>query len=324
MGKDSKIPEEVGGGGTDVNLKTYKNRGLFFKTILFLIVSLIILVFTGAACASQPENTGKHCLWSIETANKTIFLLGSLHISPKDIYPLPEVIERAYDKCSKIIFEADIEAVNDPSFQAKIVTLGVYPQGDNLKDNVSAQTFNLLKKRADAAGIPVQQLSRLKPWLCALSLSSIEFLKLGFNPAYGIDMYFYNKAKKDGKEMLRFETVEFQLSLMTQMTRKQEEMMLRQTLKDLEVIEKDAVYLVKYWKNGDVKKLDSFIKASLKDFPELYNRWFTSRNKRWLSEIKKLIGKNENVFIVVGAGHLVGRDGLVELLRKQNYKIRQR
>ena len=308
----------------DVNLKIHKLRGLFFKTILFFAVFSILLVFTGATFASQTKNTNKHCLWSIETANNTIFLLGSLHISPADIYPLPEVIERAYDKCSKIIFEADIEAVNDPSFQAKVMALGVYPEGDNLKDNVSAQTFSLLKKRADANGITIQQLIRLKPWLCALSLSSIEFLKLGFNPAYGIDMYFFNKAKKNGKEMLRFETVEFQLSLMTQMTRIQEEMMLRQTLKDLEVIEKDAANLVKYWKNGDVKKLDSLITASLKDFPELYDRWFTSRNKRWLAEIKKLIGKNENVFIVVGAGHLVGRDGLVELLRKENYNIRQR
>ena len=307
-----------------MSLKMHRHRGLFFKTILFLIVFLIVSTFFGTAFAGQPGDTNKHCLWSIETANNTIFLLGSLHISPADIYPLPEVIERAYDKCSKIIFEADIEAVNDPSFQTKIMTLGVYPKGDNLEDSISSQTFDLLKKRADASGIPIQQLSRLKPWLCALSLSSIEFLKLGFNPAYGIDMYFYNKAKKDGKEMLRFETVEFQLSLMTQMTRKQEEMMLRQTLKDLEVIEKDAANLVKYWKNGDVKKLDSFITVSLKDFPELYNRWFTSRNKRWLVEIKKLIGKNENVFIVVGAGHLVGRDGLVEILKKQNYNIRQR
>jgi len=77
-------------------------------------------------------------------------------------------------------------------------------------------------------------------------------------------------------------------------------------------------------KIGDSKKLDSPITASLKDFTELCDRWFTSRNKRWLAEIKKLIGKNENIFIVVGAGHLVGRDGLVELLKKQNYNIRQR
>jgi len=307
-----------------VNLKIHKLSGLFFKTVFFLAVSLTILAFAGAACASRPENTGKHCLWSIETANNTIFLLGSLHISPADIYPLPEVIERAYDKCSKIIFEADIEALNDPSFQTKIMTLGVYPEGDNLEDNVSTQTFDLLKKRANASGIPMQQLSRLKPVFCALALVSIEYKKLGFIIANGIDMYFYNKAKKDGKEMLGFETAQFQISLLTQMTHKQEEMMLKQTLKDLEVIEKDAANLVKYWKNGDVEKLDSFIAASLKDFPELYNRWFLSRNKRWLAEIKKLIGKNENVFIVVGAGHLVGRDGLVELLKKQNYNIHQR
>ena len=148
-----------------MNLKIHKNRGLFFKTIFFFTVFSTLLVFTGATFGSRLENTNKHCLWSIETANNTIFLLGSLHISPADIYPLPEVIERAYDKCSKIIFEADIEAVNDPSFQTKIMTLGVYPQGDNLEDNVSAQTFDLLKKRADAAGIPIQQLIRLKPWL---------------------------------------------------------------------------------------------------------------------------------------------------------------
>jgi len=307
-----------------VNLKIHKNRGLFFKTVLFLTVSLTILAFACTAFASRPENTGKHCLWSIETANNTIFLLGSLHISPADIYPLPEVIERAYEKCSKIIFEADIEAVNDPSFQTKVMNMGVYPEGDNLKDNVSTQTFNLLKKRADANGIPMQQLNRLKPWLCALSLSSIEFLKLGFDPAYGIDMYFFNKAKQDGKQMQGFETAQFQLSLLTQMTHKQEEMMLRQTLIDFEVIEKDAASLVKYWKNGDTKGLDSLISKSFKGLPELYDRWFLSRNKHWLAEIKKLMGKSENIFIVVGAGHLVGRNGLVELLREENYKIHQR
>ena len=307
-----------------MNQKTRKHRGLFYKTILFLVVFSAVSIFFGATFAGQPGDTNKHCLWSIETPSNTIFLLGSMHISPAEIYPLPEVIERAYDKCSKVIFEADMDAVNDPSFQTKIMTLGVYPEGVSLEDNVSTQTFNLLKKRADATGIPMQQLNRLKPWLCALSLSSIEFLKLGFDPAYGIDMYFFNKAKRDGKEMQGFETAQFQLSLMTQMTRKQEEMMLRQTLKDLEVIEKDATNLVKYWKSGDSKGLDSLISKSFKGLPELYDRWFLSRNKHWLAEIKKLMGKNENIFIIVGAGHLVGRNGLVELLREENYKIHQR
>jgi uncharacterized protein YbaP (TraB family) len=315
--------------GTDVNLKMYKNRGLFFKTILFFTVFLAIShgikgLLTGAASASRQGDTNKHFLWSIETANNTIFLLGSLHISPADIYPLPEVIERAYDKCSKIIFETDIEVVKDPSFRTKIMTMGIYPEGEDLEDNVSTQTFNLLKKRADTAGIPLHQLSRLKPVFCALTLTNIEYMKLGFNPANGIDMYFYNKAKKDGKDVLGFETSEFQISLLTQLTHKQEDMMLRQTLKDLENIEKDAANLVKYWKNGDSKRLDSLISKSFKDFPEIYDRWFLNRNKRWLDEIKKLIGKNEDIFIVVGAGHLVGREGLVEFLRQQNYEIHQR
>lgn len=307
-----------------MNQNTGKHRGLFLKTILFLVVFSAVSMFSAAAFASQAGDTNKHCLWSIETPNNTIFLLGSMHISPAEIYPLPQVIERAYDQCAKVVFEADMDAVNDPSFQTKIMTMGVYPEGDNLEDNVSAQTFNLLRKRADTAGIPMQQLNRLKPWLCALSLSSIEFLKLGFDPAFGIDMYFFNKAKRDGKQIQGFETAQFQLSLMTQMNRNQEEMMLRQTLIDLEVIEKDAASLVHYWKNGDAKGLDSLISRSFKGLPELYDRWFLNRNKHWLAEIKKLMGKNENIFIIVGAGHLVGRNGLVELLREENYKIHQR
>ncbi len=99
---------------------------------------------------------------------------------------------------------------------------------------------------------------------------------------------------------------------------------LRQTLKDLEVIEKDAAKLVEYWRTGNSKGLDSLISKSFKGLRELYDRWFLSRNKKWLAEIKKLIGKTENIFIVVGAGHLVGKDGLVELLRGQNYEIHQR
>jgi uncharacterized protein YbaP (TraB family) len=307
-----------------MNLKIHKNRGLFFKTILFLALLLASSTFSPVGSATQSGDTNKHCLWSIETASNTIFLLGSMHISPKNIYPLPEVIERAYDQCPKVIFEADMAAVKDPAFQTKIMAFGVYPDGETLKDHISAQTFDLLEKRADATGLPMQQLNRLKPWLCALSLSSIEFLKLGFDPAYGIDLYFFNKAKKDGKEIEGFETAQFQLSLMTQMTPKQEEMMLRQTLIDLEVIEKDAASLVNYWKTGNSTGLDFLILKSFRGFPELYDRWFLSRNKQWLAEIKKLAGKNENVFIVVGAGHLVGKNGLVELLKRQNYKVRQR
>ena len=300
-----------------------KNRRQSLHIAVFL--AFICTFATIVHAQETPEvKTNKNFLWSIETEKNTMYLLGSMHLLKSDFFPLSKGIQDAYGVCNKIVFETDIDGTNDPAFQARMLTLGLYSEGQTLEQNVSEQTYASLKKKATAAGLSMAHLDRFRPWLCAITLTAIELQRLGFDPNYGIDIHFLDKAKKDGKEMIFFETVEYQLKAFSEMVEREEESFLRQTLKDLEVIETMFSDIVESWKTGDVDKLESIMKISFKDHPDTYDRLVTQRNKEWITKIENLMKQDDNVLIIVGAGHLAGTENILELLKKKSHKIRQR
>ncbi|MBW1770959.1 MAG: TraB/GumN family protein [Deltaproteobacteria bacterium] len=166
----------------------------------------------------------------MQTKKNTVYFLGSVHVMKSDAYPLAPEIERAYEDSKKIVFETDVDEANDPAVQAKMMTLGLYMNGQTLKENVSEETYKLLEEKAVAAGIPMASFDLFRPWFCALTLSVMEFQKLGFLPTYGVDTYFFNKAKKAGKEIIPLESTAYQLNLFAEMVELQQESFLRQRI----------------------------------------------------------------------------------------------
>jgi uncharacterized protein YbaP (TraB family) len=289
-------------------------------SLLFLSVCL----WTFLNLADAPAKARNNCLWSTETGKNTIYLLGSLHLLRGDSFPLSKEIEEAYSDCTKVVFETNPGSVNDPAFQAQMMAHGLYAEGQTLKRNVSQQTYRLLEKKVHAVGLPVAQFDRFKPWVCALILTSMEFQRLGLDPRHGIDAHFFERAKRDGKEIVALESAEYQLGLFTKMGKTEQESFLRQTLKDLELIETMASEMVDAWRTGDGDKLSSIIRANFEEHPDMYKRFITQRNAKWASQIETLMGQDDTVLVIVGAGHLVGAESIVELLRKRGHTVVQR
>ena len=296
------------------------------QSILFIVCFAVTLVLANTVDAQdrlQPK-TDKHFLWALQTKKNTIFFLGSVHVLQSDAYPLAQTIEEAYKDAQRIVFETDVDEMNDPAVQAKMMALGLYTQGQTLKDNVSEGTYKLLEEKAASAGIPMASFDLFKPWLCAVTLSVMELQKLGFNPNYGIDMHFFNKAKKDGKEIIALESAEYQLNLFAKMDVQEQESFLRQTLEELKLVESMASDMVNAWKAGDVDKLAAIMKRSFKEHPDIYDRFVVQRNRNWISKIDNLMNQDDNVLVIVGAGHLVGTKNMLDLLEAKGYKIQQR
>jgi uncharacterized protein YbaP (TraB family) len=258
------------------------------------------------------------------TGKNTTYLLGSLHVLKGDVFPLPRAIEEAYSDCQKIILETDLDSINDPAFRTQMISLGLYPDGQTLKKNVSEQTYESFRKKVDAIGLSIAHFDRLRPWVCALILTFLEFQRLGFDPSYGIDTYFFHRAKEDEKEVIPLESAEYQLKLFTTMDEAEQESFLRQTLKDLVVIDTMAAEMVEAWKTGDVDKLNSIIGISFREHPVMYERFIIQRNRKWTPQIENLMKQDVNALVIVGAGHLVGAESIVELLKKRGHQIVQR
>jgi uncharacterized protein YbaP (TraB family) len=294
-----------------------------WPVILLLIILATFWTSINLAHAQASAQQKKNFLWSLKSGRATIYLLGSLHLLNADSYPLDKNIEAAYKDCQRVVFEADIDGARNPEFQSKLLALGLYTEGETLQQNISKETYSLLQKRATTIGITMAQLNPLKPWLCASAISELELMKMGFDPQYGIDVYFFERAKKDGKEMLFLETLDFQMTLFAELNSKEGDALLKQTLKDLEITETMLPDIVGAWKNGDAAHLGSIMTMSFKDLPDIYNRFVVQRNKTWVRKIEDLITQSDTALIVVGAGHFVGPENLLQLLRDKGYTIEQ-
>ena len=307
-----------------IHLVARQNR---LKRLLFIICLSVITVVSAGLHAQQSKKTTspKHCLWLVETPqNKSVFLLGSLHVLKSDAYPLANVITEAYGLSQKIVFETDLAAMMDPAVQGKMMAMGLYPEGQTLFQHISIEMQISLKKKMTNLGMPLEHFARFKPWFLAVTLTVLELQRLGFSLDYGIDIHFYGKAGTDEKEIGFLERADFQLDLLGKMNARDQKAFLGQTLKDLDVAAQMADDMLKYWKKGDVDNLYAILFKSFKDYPQIENRLLRRRNMDWVKKIEKMMSEDKNILIIVGAGHLIGPGSVVALLKEKGYRVKQK
>ena len=307
-----------------VHLHDKQNR---LRTTLFILCLSAILFVSAGLHAQQSKQTSspKHCLWLVETPlNRAVFLLGSLHVLKSDAYPLAKEINEAYSLSQKVVFETDLAAMLDPAVQARMLGLGLYPEGQNLFQNISDEMQSSLKKKMTDLGMPMEHFARFRPWFIAVTLTALELQRLGFSPDYGIDVHFYGRAGSDQKEIGFLETVDFQLDLLGKMTAHDQNAFLGQTLKDLDVATQMADDMLKSWKKGDADNLYKILFKSFESYPQIENRLLRRRNIDWVKKIEEMMAEDKNIFIIVGAGHLIGPGSVVALLKEKGYKVKQK
>lgn len=290
-----------------------------FQYILLLVFACCATSATAYAGQEDPV-----FLWSVETEKNTVYLLGSVHVLTRDAYPLDKRMEKAYIDSACIVLEADMMGMARPETRMKMASAGTYPDGETLKEHISEETYDALKQKAEAAGMSMERFDTLKPWLCAVTLSGMELRRMGFDPALGIDSHFYTRAYQEKKDLIFLETPEYQIDLIAGLLQDRPEDILKQTFRQLEVIEKMAADILGAWKSGDAAKMESIVNMSLKGYPDIHDALFARRNTDWTARIEKLIGQDRNVLVIVGAGHLVDEKGIVNQLRQKGYTVTQK
>jgi len=288
---------------------------------IFLLFTGFVFLLLFHSLPSHAEN--RHLIWSVEGGQSHVTLMGSIHTLRQDAYPLPEVYQKSYNESEILVFETDMAQMNDPATQARLLALGMFPEGETLFDHLSVQARGNLENALQDMGIPPAQFSRFKPWLCALTLVLLELQRLGYSPMHGLDMHFFQRTRQDGKPVRHLEPVEAQIQLLASMEKDFQEGFLLQSLQELEVLESMASRMTEAWRTGNAGELDEIIRAEFKGFPEVFERFLLRRNQEWLPRIEDLIRGNENALVIVGAGHLIGREGLIRMLEARGYDVKQ-
>jgi uncharacterized protein YbaP (TraB family) len=301
-------------------------------SILVILVSSLLLLGTSCNCQNQvttgsPSTTpikGKLFIWKV-SGTTHIYLLGSVHLASQNLYPLDSMIENAFESADNLVVEVNTSNVSQESVSRFVMQYGAYPLGDGFKKNVSEDVYNQLENQFKEYSVNITQLDNFKPWVIYSVISQAIFEDLGYKSEYGIDNYFLDKAVNNGKNILELETTEYQLALMSSIP---DEISLKMMQYDVGNPETDDYLqrLLDAWVDGDAANMEAIVFEALYEEPELspyYEIAYEQRNYQMVPKIEGFLAGNEVYFVVVGAGHLVGENGLINLLKNKGYVIEQ-
>jgi uncharacterized protein YbaP (TraB family) len=200
-----------------------------------------------------------------------------------------------------------------------------YPANDSLEKHVSGKTLNVIREETARAGLPMELVYNQRPWFLGLTLESIELMKSGYDPNYGIDKHFLSKAE-GRKKISELESLDYQINLLAGLNDEEQELFLLYTLRELKILVKEVDKLVDAWKSGAVEKMESTITKSLAEdrrFYTIYDKLVYKRNRSMAQKIEGYLKTNGTYFIVVGAAHLIGDKGIIQLLKDRGYSVEQ-
>ncbi len=289
------------------------------------LAAAVCFIYAAFALSPPPEGlaAGKKALWKISSKDNIVYLLGSIHYLKPQNYPLDPVMESAFKNSKRVIFEIDLDDAKEEQAQHVMVSKAAYTDGTTLKNHVSEATYKLAEEKLKELGLDIALLNPFKPWFAANMILARSMQKMGFDPGQGIDQYFFRKAKQETKEIGGLETLEFQLDLFNKMPDFVQDLMLLQTVRGADTMPAMMDTVVKAWAAGDLKTLDATLLQGMREFPEVYQRVVVERNRAWLPQIESFLSQKVNYLVVVGAGHLAGRDGLIEALKAKGYSVEQ-
>jgi uncharacterized protein len=297
----------------------------FLKFSRYSVTILLCALVSSTLRAQEAKApaTSHHTLWKVQGKQATVYLLGSVHALQDKDYPLPSVIETAFTNSRVVAFETDIGELESPKIAMKMLSKSQLPEGQTLQDVLSPDVYKTFMKHVEESGTPAVMVERMKPAMAAITLEVFEMIKMGLNPQNGVDKHFYPLAQSAGKQIIPLETVDYQLELVTGFSKEEGELLMKSALKEIDNVKKEFGELVKAWREGDGDKLQKLMNEAMADAPVIYKRLLTDRNHNWIPKIEELIRGDKNAIVIVGAGHLVGKEGVVELLKKDGLKVTQ-
>ena len=285
--------------------------------------SIFYALVLGAGICVGSTASADTSVWEVEYNGNTTYLGGTVHLLRPSDYPLPEEYEQAYQASSEIYFETDLNSLNDLSVQAQLLQQLTYNDERSLKTVLNQEAYTALSDYAATTGLPLMMLEKFKPGMVVSTLQILEFQRIGFTPQ-GVDAYFNTRAIGDAKSLGQLESVQEQIGFLAAMGEGNESEFILLSLRDLEETGAVMDEMIQAWRIGDNAKLsEMFVADMLNEAPELYDSLLRQRNMNWLPQIELMLRDSDTEFVLIGAAHLVGSDGLLDLLRARGYQVRQ-
>jgi uncharacterized protein YbaP (TraB family) len=274
-----------------------------------------------AATSSRATVDADPALWVVKDKDTTIYLFGTIHVLKPGLSWFDDGVKKAFDSSDELVLEM---VQPDQATMQNIVLSKAYSlSGPTLTERLPEADRGNYLKAMNSLGIPPAAFDRVQPWFAATNLSLLPLMKLGYDPKSGPETVLTEAAATDKKAIEGLETPEQQIGYLAGLPEKVQMAFLESTLKDLPKTEETMNGMVAAWSRGDPDALAKFMNDGLDDSPELAKTLLFDRNARWAQWIKARLDKPGTVFVAVGAGHLAGRQSVIDQLKTLKIKAKR-
>jgi uncharacterized protein YbaP (TraB family) len=300
---------------------------------------LALLALLGTACATPakqvPDATPSSAsvakqrafLWEVTrpgAPDKPLYLTGSVHLGKPGQFVFAPSMEAALARSQALVVELDPDKAPPQQAQQLVMRLGLYTPPDGLSAHLSPETRVLLPEAIQRVGLPPEAVERMRPWLVSITLSVLEMQKAGYSDAGGIDRLLLARAR-GSKAIVELETLEGQMHMLAGFSDELQDLMLRDQLQGSALMSVSMAQMTSAWEGGNPEALSQLLFERKDDsaYRPFYEALFFTRNRQMADKLVALFDKPETHFVVVGAGHVVGEQGLLDLLTRKGFQVRQ-
>jgi len=271
----------------------------------------------------ERKPSGEGFIWEVKHDDVTVYLVGSIHLGDDRLYPLPLAFETAYDEADVLGFEVDLRKALMPEGQAFMLQAMSLQDGTTLKDHVTEETYRRIGEKLAEFGLPENAFDTFKPWAVAQSINSLVLSETGVTANTGIEMLFLMGTEARNLPVIELESIEYQVDLFDRFPPDVQENLLLDVLRDKEALLADMQELLDIWLTGDDAKLAEMADAQELEDDEYYRLMLLERNINMTEKIKDYLEGDEpaTYLIVVGALHMLGKDGIVTMLEEDGYPV---
>jgi uncharacterized protein YbaP (TraB family) len=272
------------------------------------------------AGGEMASSEGGAPFWTVSDENSTVTLFPTIHFLPEDLEWRSAEMEEALAEAEEVWFEVLPAQLNDQAAMQRILPqYGLSPDMP-LSERLDEETYARLETVATDLGLPMAQMEPMRPWLAAVTITAMDLMRDGFQPGSGVEMVLGQEV--DDSREKAFETVEEQFGFFANLDPEVEVAFLESTLEDIDNGQEELREFAEDWAQGDVSGLEDFIITGIRDVSEdLYQVLLVERNRRWTDALVTELEGSGTDFVAVGAGHLIGEDGVPEMLAARGYTV---
>ena len=287
---------------------------------VLLAVGLIVLLTSGIAIAED------NFLWEVSGPEGDFYLMGSLHYMVEGAYPLNDEVYNRLAESDTLVVEIDMREVSQFEVESLINQLGMLEPGESLEDILDEELYQRVANILEPQGITRQQFNQFKPWYIGLLISNFAGYEMEAEIVEGIDYHILTEAVELELEIKELESLEYQYEMFADFEQELQVEMIKDAFDDIDKGENYSQDLAELWLDGDV---DGFYELFFQDQnnsdarEEYYRKLFDERDVEMKENIKEMLAENDDLFIVVGAGHVLGDNGLLNLFEQAGYEINQ-